>query len=91
MSATLIGAVGVALLLVAFLLNLVKLLKADAWPYMALNLLGAALACWSSVLIRFTPFVVLEGVWAAVAALALLRHFSVRGGNQPRTNIITGN
>lgn len=73
MNATLIGTIGVALLLVAFLLNLLKLLRADDYPYMLLNLTGAGLACWSSVMIRFTPFVVLEGAWAAVAAVMLAR------------------
>lgn len=73
MNATAIGTTGVALLLVAFLLNLLKLLKAESYPYMALNLVGAGLACWSSVLIKFMPFVVLEAVWAAVAAVMLTR------------------
>ena len=35
------------------------------------NLVGAGLACWSSYLIGFLPFVVLEGVWALAAAYAL--------------------
>jgi hypothetical protein len=73
MNATAIGTIGVALLLVAFLLNMVKLLRADDYPYMLLNLTGAGLACWSSVMIRFMPFVVLEGAWAAVAAVMLAR------------------
>ena len=71
MSANTIGTIGVALLLVAFLLNLLKLQRADGYPYMVLNLVGAALACWSSLMIRFMPFVVLEGAWS-LAALALL-------------------
>jgi hypothetical protein len=73
LNATAIGTVGVALLLAAFLLNLLKLLRADAYPYMLLNLTGAGLACWSSVIIHFMPFVVLEGAWAAVAAVMLTR------------------
>ena len=71
--ATLIGSAGVALLLAAFILNLLKLLRADALLYMGLNLLGAALACYSSYLINFVPFVVLEGVWAAAALFAIVR------------------
>jgi hypothetical protein len=71
--ATLIGFVGVALLLIAFLLNLFKLLRSDGHLYMSLNLVGAGLACYSSYLIRFMPFVVLEGVWAAVALAAIAR------------------
>ncbi len=73
MSATAFGTIGVALLLIAFLLNLLKLQRADGYPYLLLNLTGAALACWSSVMIRFMPFVVLEGAWAAVAAVMLAR------------------
>jgi hypothetical protein len=71
--ADLVGTLGVALLLAAFLLNLLGLMKAGGYAYTALNLVGAALACWSSWLIDFMPFVVLEGVWAAAAAFALGR------------------
>jgi hypothetical protein len=71
--ANVIGAIGVALLLAAFVLNLLKVLRADGYSYSALNLLGAALACYSSYLIDFMPFVVLEGVWTAAAAFALGR------------------
>ena len=71
--ATLIGSVGVALLLVAFLLNVLKLMRADGYAYTVLNCIGAALACYSSYLIDFMPFVVLEGVWAVVAAYAIFR------------------
>ena len=71
--ATVIGSVGVALLLTAFLLNLFGLLRADGHAYMGLNFVGAGLACYSSYLIDFMPFVVLEGTWAVVALVALLR------------------
>ena len=71
--ATLIGFVGVALLLIAFLLNLLKLMRPDGYLYMGLNLVGAGLACYSSYLISFMPFVVLEGVWAVAALAAIAR------------------
>ena len=77
-AATLIGFVGVALLLLAFLLNLLNLMRADGYAYGALNCIGAALACYSSYLISFMPFVVLEGVWAVAAGGALVRK-SLRG------------
>jgi hypothetical protein len=38
-----------------------------------MNLVGASLACYSSFLIRFTPFVVLEGTWAGVAVIGIAR------------------
>ncbi len=71
--ATLIGFVGVALLLSAFLLNLFKMMRSDGHLYMSLNLAGAGLACYSSYLIGFMPFVILEGVWALVAFAAIAR------------------
>ena len=48
-------------------------MHADSYAYAFLNLIGAALACYSSYLIDFMPFVVLEGAWALVAAGALLK------------------
>jgi hypothetical protein len=38
-----------------------------------MNLTGASLACYSSYLIRFMPFVVLEGTWAGVAFIGITR------------------
>jgi hypothetical protein len=76
--ATTIGMIGVGLLLLAFFLNLYKFLRSDSYAYMSLNLAGGALACWSSYLISFLPFVILEGTWAAVAGVALARKFSGR-------------
>jgi len=71
--ANLVGTIGVALLLGAFLLNLLKRMNAEGYAYSLLNLAGAGLACYSSYLIDFIPFVVLEGVWALAAAYALGR------------------
>lgn len=71
--ATIIGFIGVALLLVAFLLNLSRVVRADGFSYSLLNFVGVALAGYSSYLIAFMPFVILEGVWAAVAGAGLVR------------------
>ncbi|MDP2328706.1 MAG: hypothetical protein Q8M79_11560 [Dehalococcoidia bacterium] len=68
-----IGFVGVGLLLLAFLMNLLGFLRADGRPSLFLNLMGAGLAGISAALIPFWPFVVLEGVWALVAAIGLFR------------------
>jgi hypothetical protein len=69
-----VGFVGVFLLLVAFFMNLFGILKANSLAYICLNLFGATLACYASWLVDFMPFVVLEGVWAIVAAFALGRY-----------------
>lgn len=71
--ATLVGSVGVGLLLLAFVLNIAGALKAESIPYLGLNLLGAGLACLSSWMIDFMPFIVLEGTWAAATLIALIK------------------
>ncbi|MCL4296718.1 MAG: hypothetical protein KJ077_13360 [Anaerolineae bacterium] len=74
-TSTLIGSLGVALLLIAFFLNLIKRLPQDSMGYIVLNIVGAGLACYASWLIGFLPFVVLEGTWSLVALVALFRQF----------------
>ena len=71
--ADVIGSAGVAMLLLAFFLNLRGLLAAGSRAYQLLNFVGAGTACYASWLIGFMPFVVLEGTWCAVAAIALAR------------------
>jgi hypothetical protein len=71
--ATWIGSVGVGLLLLAFGGNLLGLVPTGSYSYIALNLAGALLACYSSFLIRFYPFVILEGIWALAAAVTLAK------------------
>ena len=68
-----IGAVGVTLILIAFVANVAGGMDRETPAYLLLNLAGATLACLSSVMISFYPFVVLEGVWAVVAAVGLAR------------------
>ncbi len=72
-----VGSLGVALLLVAFFLNLRGRLQHDSGIYQLMNAAGAGLACWASYLLGFTPFVVLEGTWSLVAVVALVRRFRV--------------
>jgi hypothetical protein len=67
-----IGFIGVAILLVAFLLNLSGKLSKDGLVYIILNITGAGLACLASWLTHFMPFVLLEGVWTVVSLAALL-------------------
>lgn len=67
-----LGSIGVTLLLIAFLLNLKALLSSDSKIYVFLNIIGAALCGYSSYLIKFYPFVILEGVWALAAISTLI-------------------
>jgi hypothetical protein len=69
----LIGFIGVFILLIAFLLNLLGKLAQQSYGYLLLNFVGAGLACLASVLINYLPFVILEGVWALVSLVGLVR------------------
>lgn len=69
---SIVGTVGVTLLLAAFFLNLFGFIPKGKL-YICLNIIGAGLSCWASVLIRFWPFVVLEGCWVLVSLLGLVR------------------
>jgi hypothetical protein len=85
--ATLIGSAGVSLLLLAFFLNLFRFLRAEGYAYLVMNVAGGGLACYSSWLIGFMPFVVLEGTWAVVAVAGLARRVTQwNGENDEMTN-----
>jgi hypothetical protein len=68
---TLIGTIGVSLLLLAYYLNLKNNLKASDKIYLMINIAGAALSCYASWLISFFPFVVLESVWTVISVAGL--------------------
>jgi len=73
-----VGSTGVLLLLLAFLLNLFKILMQDTKTYAMLNVVRAGLSCYASILIDYMPFVILEGTWAVVAFIGLVRLFKVQ-------------
>lgn len=72
-SSNIIGSAGVALLLVGYFMNLFKFLTQESKAYGILNVIGAGLACYASVMIGFIPFVILEGIWAFVALIGMFR------------------
>ena len=72
-AADLINSVGVSLILLAFLLLTLKKVTPQSTAYNLLNLAGAGLACYGSILINAIPFVVLEGIWCVVAIYGLLK------------------
>jgi hypothetical protein len=73
-----IGFIGVAILLLAFLLNLMGKISQQALPYILMNITGAALAGLASYLIHYIPFVILEGTWMVVSVGALLRYLRTK-------------
>jgi hypothetical protein len=68
-----IGTLGVSILLIAFVLNQRRTISEHSRSFLAMNLVGALMCGYSAWLVRFMPFVVLETVWAMVAAWGLLR------------------
>lgn len=68
-----ITTIGVSLILLAFFLLNVKKISPTDKSYHIMNLLGAGFACYGAILINSIPFVVLESIWAAVAAYGLIR------------------
>ena len=68
-----IGTIGVSLLLLAFFMNLFGFINQKGKVYILMNLLGAGIACYASVLIGFIPFVILEGTWCFVSLFAFIK------------------
>jgi hypothetical protein len=65
---SIVGTIGVGLLLGAYFLHLFGYIR-QGRLYILLNIIGAGLSCYASVLIRYWPFVVLEGCWVLVSLL----------------------
>jgi hypothetical protein len=76
--ADIIGSCGVGLLLLAYLLTILKVLKIDGKIFISMNVIGGTLACLASVMIHYIPFIVLEGAWALVSVFTLIRSFGKR-------------
>jgi hypothetical protein len=75
---TAIGTVGVSLLLLAFLLNLFRIVSEESLAYIILNIFGAGIACIASIMIEFVPFIVLEIIWVLVGVAGLIKYFIKR-------------
>jgi len=71
--ANIVNSAGVFLILTAFFLLIIGKTRPDNPWYLVMNLFGAGLSCYGSLLIKAYPFVVLEGTWAVVATIGLLR------------------
>jgi hypothetical protein len=68
-----IGIIGVGLILFAYFLNIFSLIKKDGVLFYLMNIIGASIACFTSYLINYFPFVILEGTWVLVSLIGLLK------------------
>lgn len=73
-----IGTIGVGLILIAYFLGTEKLIKNDGKLFYVMNIIGATLACYASLLIDYWPFVILEGTWVLVSVYGLMRAMRIR-------------
>jgi hypothetical protein len=68
-----VGFIGVTILLIAYFLNLTDKIEKDSLIYLQMNFVGAGLACLASVLMKYLPFIILEGSWTIVSAFGILK------------------
>ncbi len=80
MTGTILGAVGVAILLVAFVLNLLRKLTESSTAYLIMNGVGSGLAAVYAFSTNSIPFVVLEAGWC----LAAVGRLVAKGGKGSR-------
>lgn len=71
-----IGTSGVSLILLAYFLNIFSFIPKEGTLFFLMNILGAALACYASVLINYVPFIVLEAVWCIVSVAGYIKLIS---------------
>ena len=70
------GTIGVGLILIAYFLNIFSLVPKDGKLFFVMNIIGAALACYASILINYVPFIILEGVWTLVSIAGFIKLIS---------------
>lgn len=68
-----IGTIGVGIILLAYFFNIFSWIKKDGVLFFMMNIVGASIACFTSYLINYFPFVILEGTWAIVSVIGLLK------------------
>ena len=70
-----LGFIGVTIVLIAYFLNVTNKIEKDSLVYLQMNFFGAGLACLASVLMKYLPFIILEGCWTIVSAFGILNYF----------------
>lgn len=68
-----IGFIGVFQILLAYMLNVTGKVSHKDLSFILLNLVGAGMACLSSILLNYMPFIILEGVWTIISLISLLK------------------
>ncbi len=74
--ATLFSALGVSLILLAFIGSSFNKISQTSLSYWLLNLAGGILSTIGAALMASVPFVVLEAVWTVASVIGLTKHLT---------------
>jgi len=80
-SVTVIGTIGLFILLGGFILNLAGRMNAESTGYLLLNIVGCMLLTFYAVALESIPFMILEGVWGLSSLVKLMLLWRRRGKN----------
>ncbi len=74
-----VGTIGVGIILAAYVMTIFSFIKKDGVLFYVMNIIGASLACYASILINYLPFIILEATWAMVSILGLVKVLKKNG------------
>lgn len=77
-----IGSIGVAILLIAFVLILINKISKNGMTYLFMNFIGSGLAGVASYLIHYTPFIILEGAWMFASLFGIWQNYKLKKRTQ---------
>lgn len=69
-----IGFIGVFQILLAYFLNVTGKITHKDISFILLNLIGAGMACVASILLKYVPFIILEGIWMLISLVSLVNY-----------------
>lgn len=75
-----IGGIGVFITLLAYFLIIFNFIDKNGVLFFMMNIIGAGLACYASLLIDYWPFVVLEGTWTLISVVGLIKSLRSAAG-----------
>jgi hypothetical protein len=73
-----LGSAGIGLILLAYFLNISKLIIPNGKTFFVLNIFGGALACYAALRVNYWPFVMLHGAWIIVSVYGLMKTMRIK-------------